>query len=152
MFYVERLLGQSKALFQLYLWVFEGKKQQRKKKKGRRKGRKKGRKEKRNSLHFSLLNHKLESNWGNWFYFLPWSSRTQVSAPLKAAYFVLQCWKRWHAPILWKPVFHKDQPSHSVVKWIASLLVVHLDVLSTCFCFVKFLLEFMFSFPLISNH
>lgn len=38
----------------------------------------------RSSLHFFLLNRKLESNLGDLFCFPLWSSRTQVSLSLKS--------------------------------------------------------------------
>ena len=41
----------------------------------------------------------------------PWSSWTQVSSLWKVAYFMSQCWNRWHALTHWRLVF-KDQPSH----------------------------------------
>lgn len=37
------------------------------------------------SMHFSLLNSKLESNLGDLLCSPPWNSRTQVSSPSKAA-------------------------------------------------------------------
>lgn len=70
-------------------------------------------KEGRNQEVSCMLNHKLESNLGDLFYFPRWSSRTQVSSSLKAAHCCRAEKEQSHSLEVGLPLENQPSPAKS---------------------------------------